>query len=420
MGPCRTLAPDCRNVRLRRGFQRLYKYFQSVMSCTVPFSQVATLASTWGIQIAGVTPATVMHAEETRLQAWQAAGYAGEMSYMERDSALFVTPERILPGAKSILSFAVRYDPGTHAEVCRPGSGRVARYARGRDYHRVLKRLVQKCMQEFEAGIEQGIQWRAFTDAVPLLERALARSAGLGFAGKNTMLIRPGEGSFFFLAEVLLDVEVEMPQLSPPRGSCGTCTRCLSACPTGAFVSPYQLDARRCISYLTIEKKGRFTPWEQAALGDWVFGCDVCQEVCPFNYTILKREARELLADFSPRGYLQDGCIDLEFLLSIRSEECFLAQFGGTPLMRPGREGLLRNACCVAGNTAATGLIPLLGEIVQNDPSAVLRETAVYALSKLRISCDTAAAREIAHILNIARFDSDTGVRNACLQCSQV
>jgi epoxyqueuosine reductase len=259
----------------------------------------------------------------------------------------------------------------------------VARYAWGRDYHRVLKkrlqRLLKRCAERFD---EETLRWRIFTDAVPLLERALARSAGLGFVGKNTMLIRPGVGSYTFIGELLWNVEIEptqsLKQFSSDAG-CGSCSRCLNVCPTGALPRPGRLDARRCISYLTIEKKTAFEDWERKALGEWVFGCDLCQEVCPYNHSAV---ALPKIEEFSAKAGV-GPILNLQELLSVRTREGFLQRFKGTPLMRAGREALLRNACCVLGNTKAFQAIENLRALAKEDSSGLVRYHAAACLDEL-------------------------------------
>lgn len=371
------------------------------------------VAAEWGLTVLGASTVESIRSEESRLRIWQEKGHAADLEYMKRDSALFVSPQEILSGARTVLSFTLQYDPGSKEAVCPVGYGRIARYARGRDYHKVLKKLLRKLLQELQARLHGNLEWRIFTDAVPLLERAFARNAGLGFVGKNTMLIQPGQGSFFFIGEALIDAAVIDVPPTHVRGSCGTCARCLNACPTEAFIEAYQLDARRCISYLTIEKKGLFSTWEQQALGEWVFGCDICQEVCPFNYRRLKKEVLDFYQDFRSASYIKDGCINLEFILSIRTDEEYLKRFAGTPLMRARRAGLLRNASCVVANTAAFSLAPVLIEVLAKDTVPEIRITAVYALSRLKRTCDTEYRESIQRALERALTDSEQGVRDA-------
>lgn len=313
----------------------------------VDFEQFLELASELNLSVLQFSSdLSPLEEARGRLEAWQDQGYAGEMNYMNRSPELLSSPAELFPEAKTLISFALSY---SHAprEPLRPGYGRVARYAVHRDYHRELKGRIQK-LGEAVSDLPDGpsdLYWKGVTDAFPLLERAFAERAGLGHAGKNTMLIRPKHGSLFFLGEAATSLEFSGAPAPAKESSCGSCTRCLSACPTNAFPEPYVLDATRCISYLTIEKKGPFSDWESKAVGEWLFGCDVCQEVCPFNHALLKRDIPSTIP------VRLDHQLELEPILAIRSDEEFKARFAGTPLMRAGREGLQRNARAVLENT---------------------------------------------------------------------
>jgi epoxyqueuosine reductase len=218
-------------------------------------------------------------------------------------------------------------------------------------------------------------------------ERAVAEAAGLGFFGKNTCLIRPKGGSFFFLCTLITDLELEITELTAKRWDCGACTLCLEACPTGALTEPYRLDASRCISSLTIENRGPIPVELRPGLGDWVFGCDICQEVCPYN------KANDFTpAEDSPAVLPEQ--IPISELLSCRSEERFRALFQGTTLTRPGREGLVRNAAIVAGNLRASALIPELTSCLEEDASPLVRSHAAWALGQFK---DPQAIRILEH-----------------------
>jgi epoxyqueuosine reductase len=225
---------------------------------------------------------------------WLAAGYGGEMAYLHRDPDARGDPCALLPGARSVICAAVNYrredgdEDGASSAECglqnaermRP-LGRVARYARGSDYHSVLHEMLAALVARMKAEFAEPFESRICVDTAPLLERDFARRAGLGWIGKNTMLLHADLGSYLFLGEVITTLELTPDQPVPDH--CGNCTRCLDACPTQAFVAPRELDASRCVAYLTIEKRGDIPAEYHAAIGDWVFGCDVCQEVCPFN-----------------------------------------------------------------------------------------------------------------------------------------
>ena len=304
------------------------------------------------------------------LEAWLDAGYAGTMSYLDRGRADRLDPARLLPGARSVVAVAMSYNPGTSTESqddWRP----VSRYARGRDYHDVIRpRLVE--LGDF-IGSASGarVASRAAVDSSAVLERDLAARAGLGWVGKNTNLLTPSLGSYFFIGIVLTTAALPFDQREPDR--CGTCSACLDACPTRAFVAPYVLDARRCISYLTIEHRGDIAGDLAEQIGEWVFGCDVCQEVCPWN-----RKAdpgREPALE--PSGTF--GA--LETLLEL-DPEVFRARFRGSALTRTKRAGLLRNAAIVLANRGERRVVGALNRAL-GDEDAVVRRAAAWALAKL-------------------------------------
>jgi epoxyqueuosine reductase len=230
------------------------------------------------------------------------------------------------------------------------------------------------------------IHARCFVDAVPLLERAVAARAGLGFFGKNTNLLQPRSGSWFFLSEILLDLELPADNREI-KVSCGSCQRCIEACPTNAFPGPYVLDSRKCISYLTIENKGAIPRELRGAIAEWVFGCDVCQDVCPFNRFSV--DAR--WPEFHPETGVGPR-LDLVEVLSLATDESFRMRFKGTPLTRPKRRGLLRNAAVVAANVGASAAVPALVERIENDIEPLIRSHCLWALSQLDPGRATAIA----------------------------
>lgn len=348
--------------------------------------------------------------EKTRLKVWQENGFAGEMQYMNRTPNLIADPRQLLPEAQSILSFGLPYDSSPHPEL-RKGHGRVARYAWGKDYHQIFPSLLMSFLKKLENLTHLKIQFRIFSDAVPLLERACGEKSGIGFVGKNTLLIRPGIGSFFFLGEILLNSKInELPATQKYKG-CSTCRNCIANCPTDAFQDEFQLDARKCISYLTIEKRGVLSVEERGMSGEWLFGCDVCQEVCPFNHSAIKSP------EISIKEFTQDqgvgALLSILDLLEIKSDLEFRARFKGTPLLRPKRDGLLRNAIHVAVNTLfEDALAPL--RVLCQDSSAVLRATALWGVSVL-------AERKIAlPLVENGVHDLSPEVRNEAIRLLEV
>lgn len=356
-----------------------------------------------GFDLVGISAAVAPSGFE-HLQRWLKQCYDGEMQYMRRREAAYQHPDGVLPGTKSVIVTALNYhstagmgtsDDGLSTSV---GKGRVASYANGSaDYHDVIRRMLKQLGAELHELV-RGCRTRPVVDTAPLLERDFAKIAGLGWFGKNTMLINRKAGSWLFLGALLTDVELE-PDKPHDTSHCGTCTRCLEACPTDAFVEPYVLDARKCISYLTIELRDQPIPANlRDGLQDWVFGCDVCQQVCPWN-----RHATETgIPEFQPSEDL--ASLDLRWLLSL-NEEQFRKRFRKTPFERPGRSGLLRNAAIVAGNSGDTSLAPGLVECLKDDESLV-RGAAAWALGKL----GGAAARDA--LRDAATVETDAIVRS--------
>jgi epoxyqueuosine reductase len=324
-----------------------------------------------GFDLAGVAPATPADGFN-RLRAWLDQGFAGAMGYMHRHAEARRNPVSILPEVRSVVMTAMNYLPAPDAESS-SGLGRVARYARGPDYHDVLRQRLNMLLAWVQAEAP-GCRGRGVVDTAPLLERDFARRAGLGWIGKNTMLLHKRLGSYFFLGALLLDLDL---QPDPPHETahCGTCTACLDACPTQAFPAPGQLDSRRCISYLTIELRTDIPVELREKIDDWVFGCDVCQEVCPWN-----RKA-PIAHDpvFSSRPDLI--ALDPVELLGLTDEE-FRRRFRETALWRAKRRGLLRNAALVLGNRGDAAALPALRRAL-DDAEPLVREAARWAIERI-------------------------------------
>ncbi len=328
-----------------------------------------------GFDLVGVAKAEPLREGGERLRKWQESGMSADMGYMQRPVELLSNPKKLQKSAKSVVSLGVSYYPGDHPE--NPGGGKVARYAWGRDYHEVIKKRLFRLRKELEEELGTKIKARAFTDAVPLLERSAAQRAGLGFFGRNSCIINGEVGSYFFIADLIVDLELEPDE--PGGGTCGKCTRCMAACPTGAIKAPGVVDARLCISYLTIENKGEIPRSLRPLVGEWAFGCDVCQEVCPYNKTKAKKSR---WPEFDPKNGA-GPYLELEEVLKIRTEEEFESRFSGTPLTRPGRAGLLRNCCVVAGNSKMRDAIPVLLESLLKDSSPLVRGHAAWAIGEI-------------------------------------
>jgi epoxyqueuosine reductase len=330
-----------------------------------------------GFPLVGVCPA-VAPAGASRLQAWLERGYAGEMHYLSERKEAYSHPRFVLDGVRSILMLGLSYRTADPAPLA-AGQGRVARYAWGAaDYHDVIRQRLHE-LADYLRELVPSAATRGVVDTAPLLEREFAQLAGLGWIGKNTLTLSREAGSYFFLAALLTDQELAY---DAPHESdhCGTCTACLDACPTNAFPQPYVLDASRCISYLTIELKDQMPAELRYGVGDWLFGCDVCQEVCPWNrFAPVSSEV-----EFAPLETMNPVALCDLFGLT---EEEFRRCFRKTPLWRPHRRGLLRNAAIVLGNQRAANAVGPLSQGL-NDAESVVRGACAWALG--RIGANTA------------------------------
>ncbi|NLF24727.1 MAG: tRNA epoxyqueuosine(34) reductase QueG [Deltaproteobacteria bacterium] len=332
---------------------------------------------------------------EKMVNKWCDQGFHAELTYLSRTRERSGASKLLETAFRSILVLGVRYGVTSHGPLELPQDfGRVARFAWGQDYHRVLRTRVAKLLESIASESGASFKHKICCDATSLYEKPLAAAAGLGFIGKNSLLIVPTLGSYLFLAEVLWDLDVLGYQATvSPSCSCGTCRRCVDACRSEALSSARYLDARRCVAYLTVEKKGSFSWQEREWLGEWIFGCDICQEACPYNAD--SSQAGD--ADF-PEFRASAGVgpfLDLRRILEIQDRRGFEALFSGTALMRCGRERLLRNAAVVAGNSGSPSLLDILLSKAQQDPSALVREHAFWALCKLKSKCDN---RDVARI----------------------
>jgi epoxyqueuosine reductase len=326
-----------------------------------------------GFDLVGVTtPDPPPHFEV--YEQWLQAGHHGAMEYMasERARERRKDPRRIMPRCRSILVLASSYHSSSDA-MGGVADARVAAYARGADYHDVFLQRLARLMDFLQAEAGQSIEHRIYTDTGPLLEKELAQRAGLGWIGKNTCLIHPRMGSYILLAEVLLDYD--LPPDDPfVHDRCGSCRRCLDACPTGCILPNRTLDANRCISYLTIEWKEAIPRSLRAALGEWVFGCDICQQVCPWNQRFTRPKQDPA---FQSRPFLDS--LDLNALLELDADG-FQTALRGSPIRRTKRRGLVRNAAVVAGNTGSRQFVPVLVRILGSDGEAIARSHAAWAL----------------------------------------
>jgi epoxyqueuosine reductase len=335
-------------------------------------ARAKALALEAGFDLAGIASAEAPR-ELAFFAEWVARGHAGEMAYLTSQAAKRSDLRSAFPWARSVLCVGLQYDtPHPYSTAAPSGGGWISRYAWGEDYHDVMKAMLDRVVEGLRA--EAGaFEARTYADTGPIVERAFAAAAGLGAWGKNTCLLHPEHGSWFFLGEVVTDLDLAPD--APRADLCGSCTACLEACPTGALPAPYELDATRCISYLTIEVKGEIPEERREGTGRHVFGCDICQDVCPWNRKRRHRGGGE----FEPRP----GSVapDLATLAALDAES-FRRRFRRSPVKRAKRRGLLRNVAVAMGNSGDPGHRPAL-ERLAADEDPLVREHAAWALRRL-------------------------------------
>lgn len=333
-------------------------------------------ANELGFLLAGVTtPEPPPH--YSTFEKWLAQNHHGTMDYLttERSRARRANPREILPECKSILVLATPYNPPGKGEMLEV-RGKVASYAQGKDYHDVLPIRMQELIEFIEQEAGHPVKNRWYTDTGPILERDLAQQAGIGWIGKNTCLIHPRHGSYFLLSEIFLDLELESD--SPfVTDHCGTCTRCIEACPTDCILPDRTIDARRCISYLTIELKDDIPLEWRDKIGDWIFGCDICQQVCPWNRFADKGD---------PAFENQSALASLTDELALTPQE-FNQRFKRSPIKRAKRRGYLRNVAVALGNTGDMHALPVLQKAL-NDEELMIREHAQWAIEQIQCRGD--------------------------------
>lgn len=306
--------------------------------------EIKSLALQLGFHRVGITSASPVSSSGSHFLQWLSDGFSAEMAYLKKSPEIRFDPKRRFPEARSVISLALNYyqkNPDRakastpEDQNPEPPNGKVARYAWGEDYHHIIEEKLTKLIQEIT--VRGGRCWKGYVDHGLLLERAFAERAGIGFIGKNTNLITPDFGSWVFLAEVITDLRLS--EDSPAPSQCGSCRRCIDACPTGALREAYRLDARRCISYLTIENKGPIPEALIPKMDGWIFGCDVCQEVCPFNGNVIPSDAPGLASE---RG--AGPSLSIREISEIPDNASFKKRFKRTPLLRAKLSGMARNA----------------------------------------------------------------------------
>ena len=332
------------------------------------------------LEIFGISGAEPLPEEESQFKNWIALGFQGTMGYLERHAGKKYRPQELLPECKSLIFTGLNYFvprgnlPAGHAAV--------AGFARGRDYHNVLGKRLRRIAGNLRESF-QDERFYTFVDTSPLAERPFAARAGVGFIGRNTLLIRRGLGSWFVIGGIATTLALDTVRPAPAgndRGHAGSCPpgcrRCIDACPTGALFAPHRIDASKCISYLTIEHRGVIDPNLALSAGGWIFGCDACQEVCPFNKPVESTYVADLLA---PRA---GESLSVEDVLSIETDAEFTERFAGSPVMRAKRSGLVRNACICAVNLGLITLLPVL-EKLTSDADRVIAKQAAWAVKAL-------------------------------------
>ena len=344
--------------------------------------RISEAARRLGFHLCGIAPAPLPEQDRRQYLRWVGQGFHGQMKYMERREREDV--RLLLPGARSVICAGMVYNAPQPSSVdCDdPERGWIARYGWGEDYHFVLQERLERLLEEVRGIADTPFEAKIYVDTGPVLERALSQAAGLGWIAKNTCLIHPQAGSWFFLGEILTTLDLEPDQTILDQ--CGTCIRCIEACPTGAIVEPYVLDATKCISYFTIELKGSIPEEFRAGIGHHVFGCDICQDVCPWNRKAPVTE----LPSFQPRPLGKGGERSastfhppLEALAGLTEEE-FREAFRRSPVKRAKYRGLLRNAAVAMGNSGLARFRPTLEKLAEH-PDPVVQEHARWALARL-------------------------------------
>lgn len=328
-----------------------------------------------GFELVGITPAEQSQTIQ-RYRKWINEGYAGEMSYLERHLPLKEDTRQLLHEAKSVISLAMNYytvDPPDEL-LNDPSRGQISRYAWGDDYHDVIRTRLLELVEYIKSTAETEIKSRVFVDSGPVLEREFAQKAKLGWIGKNTNLINWRSGSWYFLAEVLINIDLQA-DIEPLRGSCGTCTKCIEACPTDAIVEANWLDSRLCVSYLTIELRESIPKELRSQMGNLIFGCDICQEVCPWN--------SKAKPTTEPAFYPREGNLAPELLSLVNMTQTeFSRRFKGSPIKRAKRKGFLRNVLVAIGNWGSRSAVPSLEQALLDD-EPLIRGHAAWALGQI-------------------------------------
>ncbi|HNV85950.1 MAG TPA: tRNA epoxyqueuosine(34) reductase QueG [Candidatus Omnitrophota bacterium] len=341
-------------------------------------AEIKRFAKDAGFDLAGITPFRPLKEAEGRLKRWTAKGYHGGMRYLENFDSRWERLRAKIPDAGSMIVLGVNYfsETGRPERIKSSLRGKIAKYARGRDYHEVIREKL-KGLEKFLKGKDSRAQCFVCVDTEPLFERAYAEEAGFGFCGKHTNLLTKRFGPWVFLAEVITNLDL-YPDPAGPAGSCGRCRKCLDACPTKALTAPYQMDARRCIAYLTIEHKGVIPEELRPLIKDRVFGCDECLKACPFSKFAKETSWPEFESQKGSGPFL-----DLRSLFEIKSNRAYERKFRGTPLVRASRKMMLRNAAIALGNFGSAETVPTLRQALERE-DALVKIHVAWALNQIK------------------------------------
>ena len=343
--------------------------------------QIKEKARALGFEAVGIAP--VSSTPEDRFNTWLARQHHGQMAYLERNAEKRLDPKKVLDEARSILSVALNYFHPYQLPYEQPTLGVISRYASGADYHQVMKKKLQELLA-FVQRLEPEVRGKIYVDTGPVLDKHWAALSGIGWLGKHTNVLARRLGSWFFIGEILLDVELEYDP--PGRDYCGSCTRCIDACPTGAITEPYVLDSRRCISYLTIELREDIPERWREAMGNLIYGCDVCQDVCPWN----RKSPVSVTEEFKPRE--RNRAPELQELARMTPED-FRERYRGSPIKRAKWRGFMRNVVVAMGNSGDSKMVPDLRRLLKTD-DPMIRRHAAWALGRIGSSEALDAVRE--------------------------
>lgn len=336
------------------------------------FDELEEIAINNGVNVVGVTKAKFL--DSSLFKKWQDSGGAGELEYLKKDPNFYFNPFNLMQNAESVILFLFFYEDSSYKLLnCPDGYGRVARFAYGKNYHKIIKKKLTTIAEDMSDKLKSdNFKFRVFVDAVPLSERNFAKEAGLGFIGNSSMLVNPDYGSYFFIGEIVTNVKIyDLPKKTPINSNCEFCNRCQKSCVNKVKNEGF-FNVNKCTSYLTIEKKGILKRDEWKFIGDWIFGCDLCSINCPYN------KKGKLIGNKLDLGFsiTRNGLLDIKEVLNIQDEDEFLKRYAGTSFMRAKRENIIRNSLIVLANQKNIKFLDIIEKLSNNDESEVIRHTA--------------------------------------------